>query len=72
MLACEDCGIWIHSRCIGLADDEDVDQKFSHGFSCSACGSGGLGSGSGSGAASRPLAEAAEATEAEGSGCRVS
>lgn len=27
----------MHSRCIGLSDDEDVAEKFSEGFCCSAC-----------------------------------
>ena len=37
MLACEVCGTWMHSRCIGLNDDEDVAEKFSDGFCCSVC-----------------------------------
>jgi len=37
MLACEICGTWMHSRCIGLNDDEDVAEKFSDGFCCSVC-----------------------------------
>lgn len=37
MLACEDCSTWVHSRCIGLADDEDIAEKFSDGFRCSVC-----------------------------------
>ena len=27
----------MHSRCIGLNDDEDVAEKFSDGFCCSVC-----------------------------------
>lgn len=37
MLACEICGAWVHSRCIGLDDDEDIADKFSDGFCCSVC-----------------------------------
>jgi hypothetical protein len=37
MLACEECSTWVHSRCIGLADDEDIADKFSNGFCCSVC-----------------------------------
>ena len=35
MMSCEECGTWAHTRCVGLADDQDVESL--DGFRCREC-----------------------------------
>ena len=35
MMSCEECGTWAHTRCVGLADDQDVESL--DGFRCQEC-----------------------------------
>lgn len=33
MVACDKCGVWMHTRCVGFRDDEDLPEY----FNCPSC-----------------------------------
>eukprot|EP00955_Chlamydomonas_euryale_P095256 364926-Chlamydomonas_euryale.AAC.5 len=56
MVACDQCGIWKHTRCCGISDDEDIPDT----FVCAKCAHGTKGARKAGGAGCTPVAAASD------------